>query len=382
MAVVRSVPFLVLVALGLLNFTSNARFLGQLTGGPEPLPLTRLMVEIVSYAGLYVLILAAIYAAELVWRERAADIDEVTDALPAPTWVLWRSKLLALLATVGLVLLLAVAVGVGVQLASGYTSLEPGLYLRGVFLHRGASLFQFAVLALLVQVLVDRRYAGYGALIALLVVHAVLHTTLGLHPVLALAGTPSTGLAGVVYSDMNGYGPFAAPLIWFNVLWALECVVMLVLVHLFWVRGGETDWRSRLRAARLRWTPRVRTTAWAAGLAALATAGWIHYNTDLLNGYRTSGEFEALQASYERAYGSHAGLPQPRIERVRSEVDIHPHTGALEIRGSYRLRNATGRPIPALHVTTLPFLAATSVAVEDGTLTRSDEETGHRVFDL
>jgi ABC-2 type transport system permease protein len=49
--------------------------------------------------GLFVFALAIItfYAGELVWRERDAGLNQIVDALPVQRWVLFSSKLTALL---------------------------------------------------------------------------------------------------------------------------------------------------------------------------------------------------------------------------------------------------------------------------------------------
>ena len=42
------------------------------------------------------LIVTAIYAGELVWRERDTRIEDITDSMPAPTWLGFLAKLVAL----------------------------------------------------------------------------------------------------------------------------------------------------------------------------------------------------------------------------------------------------------------------------------------------
>ena len=44
----------------------------------------------------FMLIVTAIYAGELVWRERDARMDEIADSMPAPTWLGFLAKFVAL----------------------------------------------------------------------------------------------------------------------------------------------------------------------------------------------------------------------------------------------------------------------------------------------
>jgi hypothetical protein len=44
---------------------------------------------------------------------------------------------------------------------------------------------------------------------------------------------------GWLYSDMNGFGPFAEPLVWFKLYWASWALFLLVGAVLFWVRGTK-----------------------------------------------------------------------------------------------------------------------------------------------
>lgn len=377
--VLTGVPFLVILALGLLNFTSNARALEQFLGGMSPLPVTRLMLEAVTYFSLYVWIILAVYAAELPWRERLARMDELADALPAPLWVRWGGKLAALLAIVGAVLLLAMGIGVATQLSHGYTHLEPGLYLRGFFLFTGLPIVHFAILALFVQVMVDHRYAGYFGLLGVALTYALL-TRLGVdHPLL---WPPTAIVPGVEYSDMNGFGPFVQPIVWFYLYWSLASVLLLVLVHLFWPRGTRSGLRDRLALARRRWTPRVRAVAGATAALFLGVGSWIFYNTNVLNEYVSPRRVAAVQARYEEEYARYETLPQPKITAVQADVDIFPHRHALEVHGTYRLRNETGEAIPAVHVTVIPWLDSAEVRIAGATTTLRDSDLGYSIHTL
>ena len=83
--------------------------------------------------GLFVLIVTAIYAGELVWRERDTRMADITDSLPAPTWLPFCAKLAALAALQAVLLAVVMLCGIGVQLAKGYTGIELPHYLFELF---------------------------------------------------------------------------------------------------------------------------------------------------------------------------------------------------------------------------------------------------------
>jgi ABC-2 type transport system permease protein len=44
---------------------------------------------------------------------------------------------------------------------------------------------------------------------------------------------------GWTYSDMNGFGPYIRPFVWFKLCWAAWALLLGVVAALFWVRGRE-----------------------------------------------------------------------------------------------------------------------------------------------
>src|SRR4030095_12182478 len=51
---------------------------------------------------------------------------------------------------------------------------------------------------------------------------------------------------------LDGWGPSATPLFWYSLYWGFAAGVLLCLARLAWVRGADTRWRLRWRAARPR----------------------------------------------------------------------------------------------------------------------------------
>jgi len=122
-------------------------------------PITHLML-LMAGAGFLIFAIAIIifYSGELVWRERDAQLNQVMDALPLQRWVLFCSKLFALMLVQLLVVLTILGAGLVVQIAQGYHRFEFSLYLRELFLNRLTQLWILCVLAIFVHTLVNNKY--------------------------------------------------------------------------------------------------------------------------------------------------------------------------------------------------------------------------------
>ena len=345
-AVLRSIPFLVLLAFGLFNYLGGSLAMDNTFGTPIH-PVTALMME--SMQGSYqflLIIIVTFYAGDVLWRERDAKLSEVTDALPVPNWVPLLAKLGAITAVVLAFMFFGVLAAMGFQLWHGYTNFEPLLYLQAAFIDAWPFVLM-GVLALFLQVLSNQKFLGYLLLIVVLLAQIVLDQIGYEHNLYLYAGGPQ-----MTYSDMNGYGHLLEPWAWFQSYWTLFAAVLVVLANAFWVRGTVSKWSTRWRQA-LRGMRGPQGGALATLAIALAlTGGWIFYNTNVVNEYVPKDVALDRQARFEKEYRQFKGLPQPRILDVRADVDIYPEQRRYRIRGHYRVINKHEAAIPELHVYT------------------------------
>ena len=103
--------------------------------------------------------------------------------------------------------------------------------------------------------------------------------------------------------------------------------------------------------------------------------GWIFYNTNVLNEYRTTLDVERQQADYEKALIGYENVPQPRITDVTLEVDLYPAEPRVVTRGSYVIQNRTGQPLRDVHVRWLEPLEMTQLEVEGASLEKDYAES-------
>ena len=377
LGVLRGVPFVIMLALGLANLFGALLLSGQIYG-TATWPVTHQVLENIRGGFQWLLyIIITFYAGELVWRERSQRTAEVSDAFPVPDWVPLTAKLGALVAVIVTFLLVGAIVGIGWQLGHGYTHLEPGLYLATLALD-AVPFVLLAVLAVFLQVLSNNKFLGYLLTIVWLVLSTIgfdlLHWEQHLYNYGTAPGTP--------YSDMNGFGHFLRGALWFDFYWACCALVLLVLAALFWVRGTDHAWRDRLREARARLHAPAKIALSLGLLAFIGSGLWIYYNTNVLNHYQSSSDTLRERADYEKRYAKYRDLPQPRITAVKADVDIHPYRRTLDIRGHYTLVNRSAAPINDLHVNTTDDFTLKSLAFAPHDTVSSDRRLGYTIYRL
>jgi ABC-type transport system involved in multi-copper enzyme maturation permease subunit len=310
-------------------------------------PVTHLVAEIVLTERAIVIpwLVIALYAGELVWKDRETGAAQIADAAPVRTSVLLLGRFLALVALIALFQLAFTIGGVLLQVLQGYYHFEPGLYLRILFGWNLVEYILLAALAMTIHVLVNHKYVGH--VVVLLATGFNYSAMYGIHHLLIYNGGPR-----LMYSEMNGFGPFVTPFVWFKLYWAAWAMLFAVVTMLFWVRGPELGIRQRLATAHTRLTARTARIAGLAAALILTLGGFIFYNTNVLNAYLPPQKAGLPEAEYERRYARYADLPQPVIAGAELRVEIDPEAPAVDMRGSYRLVNQTGVPIRFVHVET------------------------------
>ena len=372
-----SVPFIVILLLGIVNTVGGAAFADSLFD-TKIYPVTGQMLRVIdSNFLLFALIIVTFYAGEIVWRERQQKTSEVVDATPVPSSALWFGKLLALYAIVIVLLTTAMLSTIAVQTAKGFHDYQLALYVKGLFLEVGLAMLMIATLAFVLQVVTNNKYVGFLLMLLYFVSLAVLPAMHFEHNLYRFATTPPSP-----HSDMNGYGHFVAPLVWFDLYWTIFCGLLLLAGHLLWVRGTESSFGKRFRIAGGRFGAAPKTTLALLLIAFLSTGGFIYYNTNVLNHYRTSEDGEKRSAEYEKKYKRYETMALPKITDVQADVDLYPERRAFDIRGTYTIVNKTAAPMDTLHVSMNPDMTRSTVSIPGATVQSADKEHGYTIYRL
>jgi ABC-2 type transport system permease protein len=310
-------------------------------------PMTYLVArDVLGDVGDVLVVLSALVAGELIWRERDSRTSDILDAAPVPNAVSLTGKFAAMAIWLAGVQAILMVAGIVLQWMNGYRAYEPLLYAKIMFGIQLPHYLLWAALAFFVHVLVNQKYAAHLVVVMYWALCRFARSAIGIeHNLLSWAADP-----GWSYSDLSGFEPFLAGWLSFKSYWAAWALLLLVLANLLWVRGRDTRVRDRLREAKARFTPRMALATTIATLVVLATGGWILYNTNIVNEYRTSTERQNVRAGYERRYKRYETLPQPLIAHTSLNVELHPERRSADVRGTYLLENRTTAAIDTIHV--------------------------------
>lgn len=345
LGILRSTAFILLTLLGLLNCVPNL-FDANESYGTHELPVTYTMVEAIRGSFyMFMIIIMVYFSGAVIWKERNARINEITDALPTKNWTMWLGKFGAVLGTLLLLQVAAMVSAIIAQKAMGYQRHEMWVYLRELLVMDMLGFVALLTLNFLVQALTPNMFLGFFIAIILIIVNSFAWGALDVESnMVKFAGTPN-----YILSDFYGYQPFIKGLSWFHTYWLLFCVLLALTAILFWPRGKESGWMKRFKIARLEWSG-YRVFGWTALAIWLTTAGWTFYNTKILNHYVTSQVQERYQADYEKKYKQYEGRIQPRIYDVKYDIALYPETRTLHVEGKFWARNKYDRPIDTLFV--------------------------------
>lgn len=377
-SMVKSTIFLVLLVAAVLNVLPSLIFSAREVFGNSSLPVTYQIISIIR-GTLYLFLISIIsfFAGALVWKERDARWDEISDALPTPNFIPFLAKLTSLLVSIALIELLCVFVGIGVQTYHGYHRYQLELYASEIFFWDFLTMECLAALAFFCHVLSPSKYVGYFAFIAFLIANAFAWNAVNVETHLAqFASTPSYR-----YSDLFHYGPYLEALGWFNAYWWIFSALLGIATILLWPRGKEVRLPSRLSEAGRNWKGPIRLLTLVLAVIFLSTGVWAYYNTKIEHELMVGEDRKQRQADYEKAYKKYADLPQPRTQSVKYTIDLYPEAIAMTLKGEQIIKNVSTKPIGELHLN-LAQNFDTTVEVPGGKVKLDDKRLLYRIYEL
>ncbi|MDP9010987.1 MAG: hypothetical protein M3N91_20185 [Pseudomonadota bacterium] len=343
--ILREVPFWAIVGLLGVFAVNNGHFAGRV-GGIDVWPVTYLMAQAVEgSATLFFFIVAALYAAELIWRERDTRFDGIHDALPIGESADWLSKLTAIGFVECILLIVTMVIGMMMQTIAGYYHYEVWQYVKEFFFITFPQILGFAMFAMFVQTMVSNKFIGHAIVIGVFVLQAVLFSW-GWENTLLIPGA----VPAYVYSDMNGYGHFVPAVVWSILYWFSIFAILGIVSMAYARRGAEDSLRARGRLAKRR-APALAGAAAFFALLAGGAGAWYYYNAHVLNEYVTAADRRHRQADYERQFKKYESLVQPKLTAVDTIIEIYPEHRSFAGTGSFTLQNKSAQPIGQIHLT-------------------------------
>ena len=374
----KSVPFWILLGVGVLNLLSIAVTASERDGG-HFFPVTYTMLDLFNGTyGLFVVAVLVYYGGVLVWKEQDARLDGILDASPRPSWVPYAATMLTLVAVAALLTGVGVLVCVAAQALQGYTHFEWSLYGKAAFGIEFTRYVMVAVGTVFLHVLLRNKFLAYGLTVAIILFQSISGEALDWNNnLLRFADTPA-----FTYSDMNGFGPFAAGIVWFKLYWTAFAVLLVALSAGLWVRGRAVGGAFRPAQLRQSFTPVLRAVAATGLLAWLGLGAWIYDNVAVRNEYATKDHDLALQADYEKQYKRYEQAPQPRVTAVNLQVDLRPEARAVQVTGQLTLTNKTSRPLDTLRLSYGDYLEDFQFRLPGARPVLNDQRLHFRTFAL
>ncbi len=373
--VVRSPAFFVLLALGVFN-SSFQLWLHEDPYDVPLYPVTRVMIETLRGAfTLFPILVALYYSGDLVWRERERRTEGMIDCTPIPDWAFLVPKVAAVTLVLVALFMTGVLAALFVQAVQGFPHFELGKYLFWYILPNVVDAVIISMLAVFLQTLAPNKYVGWLLLLVVLVAQLTLSQIGWEHNLYIYGGAPSVPL-----SDMNGEGVSGLAAWWFRAYWSAVALALGVLAYALWRRGAGVALRPRLRRL-----PHVLASG-AGGVLLVAVVlaaglgGYIYYNTNILNDYRTGKGYDRWKADYEKAFLRYETLPRPTITDVVLKVDLYPRRLESITSGTYSVVNLTGKPLSRVDVIFDREAQVRSVAVQGARLAQEFPRFNYRVF--
>ena len=197
---------------------------------------TALIAALIGAFQLVPIVIALVWAGELVWADREHGMQEIVAAAPLADAALVLPKLFALALVFAALAFATAAVSVAIQAVRGVGPVEPITYLRAYALPACFDWTLFAALAVFLQAVSPSKLAGWGWLVLYLIASLTLDKLGFTSPLYRYGRYPgwplSTGLSGVAE---------------FRVYWAMAGIALTACAILLNGRGGDVALLFRLR---------------------------------------------------------------------------------------------------------------------------------------
>ncbi len=350
-SILKETPFWAIVICGMAIIFINSISLGT-SYGVDSYPLTYIIVEDLQEMSIFFfLIILIFYSGELVWKERDTKLNGIYDVLPVSTLIHLTSKLIGLLLTYLVLMLAIIVAGLIFQTLRGYYHYELDVYFTGFLVEIYPYLVLLTMVSFFFQVVANHKFIGH-----LLVVSFLFFVLIGSQIFDFNHGLYSYGAGDLgTYSDMNGYGHYWQPYVWFMLYWFAFSALLFLIAVLFTVRGREIAFKKRWQLSQERSTDFFKILSIGTLLLFIIAGSYIFYNTNILNTYASIAAQNGYQATYEKTFKAIEYVPQPKIVDVKLNVELYPYERDYTIEGTYILINNSDTIIPVIYVQKLPY---------------------------
>jgi len=345
---VKSIPFVILLLIAIVNFSFIFVIRNQLSD--QPVLLTGGQAFFVVQAGftLFLILMMVFFGGDVIWRERTAKITELIDSTAVQNWTLLSTKWLATIAMIFTVIALACISALIAQATIGVGDLDIPVMLKRGFLEIGLMMSFWVTLVMFVQNFAPNRI--FGMILGGLILFGILFGISLLpfyHPLMGF-GMVNPG----AYSDMNAYRTSGLlTMTYRSIYWAGLVGIFAVTSMWLWRRGTDVRLGKRLKGVRGQMGKGSLALGIVSVIAFFGMGGHIFYKTNIENEFYTDKKAETRLVEIEKNFKEVSNRALPKIQSVNVDVQIYAEKQQAEFKGQYRIKNTTGAPVTELWLT-------------------------------
>lgn len=376
-SITKSIVFKILAAFGIiLLFTSLVS--GYEYFGLQAYPVTYKVIDDISEStSIFMMIVIVFFSGELVWRDRISHIEEVINATAHSSFVSIFAKVASLVSVAIILQFIFIFMGIMAQLLRGYFQIELDIYLIDFFVDTLPAYIIFAALFVLILTLVSNRYIGYFIGIIVVFIWSFILNALDWSSNMLQPGASP----GIFYSAMSGFGPGMTGTLWFDAYWIITALLLVFIAGVFWPRSTVSGFKEKWKAAFSNFNPKLR---WGFGILLVCwilVAGFVFYNTQILNPYKNSEDRKLARVSYENKYKKYSDLALPVITDVKYEIDIFPKKRDVYVKANVHLVNKSAESIDSLFFN-IDDNWNTEIKMEGAEIVLNDSVLSTRIYQL
>ena len=376
LSIFKNVTFKILLLFSLIILISNL-ISGYEYYGLQSYPVTYKIMDTIKSAAIFIFIIIIFFSGELIWRDRDYKINEVIDATPHTSIISLVAKTLSLVAIASILRIFFIICGILYQLAKGYYRIDLNTYILDFLYVDLSSYFIFSGIMILIQVLCKNKYIGYFISILLLFISDTLLYVLNIESnMMYIGGRPS-----LLFSDMNSFGPSLKRALWFNTYWLLLSTICLSIAGLLWNRGKMESFKNRVSVGLKQISTGYKIFFLGIITTWLFVAGFVYYNTQIVNKMLTADEIELSQVDYEKKYKKFEKINLPKLKDINYFVDIFPYKRNVIAKAKATLANESNTAIDSIHFN-LHQNWETEILIPDSELVLDDKELGYQIYKL
>lgn len=345
--ITRSIFFYIMAVLAVLLTILISAFSG-LIYGTETWPVTYTQLDLLGgIFTFFLMVMVIFYSGVTIWRERDSKVDELIGASPIYNVVIFISKYFAIMGLGLLMYLICIITCIVIQTTKGYYNYELDLYVKSLFGLRMLSLLVVVALSMSIQVFLKNRYFGFLTMVLIMLGLPAILNAFDVN--LDLLKFNSSG-GQMPYSDMNGFGHTIGTFLLYKFYWLGFVIIVCTIAITMYRRGKETTFKTRWKQAFKQLNFKYVTVLIVGVFLFVSCGSVIYYNIRVLNPYKSSTDYEKIQANFEKNYKKHQNEPQPRVVESNVQVDLFPDELKCDIKGFYYLKNKQKETIKKIYI--------------------------------